>query len=537
MNPGPNVLLITADQWRGDSLSALDHPTVKTPSLDSLAADGVLFRNHFAQCAPCGPSRASLYSGLYMMNHRSVRNGVPLDARFTNIALEARKGGYDPCLLGYTDTSADPREYHPDDPILSTYAGVLPGFRVVASGTENKPNAAWRRYLAAKGYVLPSGWGEIRGPVPDYPGAEERGPTFAPPFYTAEDSDTAFMVNHAISFIESRDDLPWFLHLSIERPHPPFIAPEPYNAMYHPDDVPGFRRASSPEEESLQHPYVAYMIRNHLGRDDHNPKDHPTTGQAMRQLRASYYGLMGEVDHHMGRLFARLKELGQYDDCLIIFTSDHGEQLWDHWLLGKEHYFDQSFHIPLIVRASGENMDKARGRVVEAFTENIDVMPTILDGLCLNIPLQCDGTSLSEFLTGGEPGAWRREAHWELDFRDIKKGLPEKEMGIRLDECSLSVVRDLEFKYVHFAALPPVLYDLKKDPDELQNVVNDPAYREPALTYARKLLSWRMAQAERTLTGIRLSEGGPFECPPDLRFARPCSSSRSPTRISRRPAD
>ena len=78
MKSGPNVLLITADQWRGECFSALDHPTVKTPHLDALAADGVLFRNHFAQCAPCGPSRASLYGGMYMMNHRSVRNGVPL---------------------------------------------------------------------------------------------------------------------------------------------------------------------------------------------------------------------------------------------------------------------------------------------------------------------------------------------------------------------------------------------------------------------------------------------------------------------------
>jgi arylsulfatase A-like enzyme len=520
MKSGPNVLLITADQWRGDCLSGLDHPTVKTPHLDSLAADGVLFRNHFAQCAPCGPSRASLYSGQYMMNHRSVRNGVPLDARFTNVALEARKGGYDPCLLGYTDTSVDPREYHPDDPILSTYAGVLPGFRLMAPGTENDRNTAWRDYLAAKGYKIPSGRGEIRRPVPDYPGAEERGPTFAPSFYSAEDSDTAFMVNHAISFVESTDKQPWFLHLSVERPHPPFIAPEPYNAMFHPDDVPDFRRAPSPEDESLQHPFVAYMVRNHLGRDGHNPVDQPATEQAMRQLRATYFGLMAEVDHHMGRLFARLKELGQYDDCLIVFTSDHGEQLWDHWLLGKEHYFDQSFHVPLIVRAPGDNMDKARGRIVEAFTESVDVMPTILDRLGLTIPLQCDGAPLSKFLTGGTPGDWRQEAHWELDFRDILEGMPEKELGIRLDECSLSVVRDFDFKYVHFTALPPMLYDLKNDPNELHNVAEDSAYRDTALTFARKVLSWRMANAERTLTGIRLIEGGPFECPPDRRFAQ-----------------
>jgi len=113
-----NILYITADQWRGEALSARGHPVVRTPHLDALAADGVLFESHYGQCTPCGPSRASLHTGLYAMTHRSVRNGTPLDARFTNIALEARKAGYDPALIGYTDTSVDPRGLDPDDPRL-----------------------------------------------------------------------------------------------------------------------------------------------------------------------------------------------------------------------------------------------------------------------------------------------------------------------------------------------------------------------------------------------------------------------------------
>src|SRR5829696_245569 len=81
----PNVLLITVDQWRGECLSSLGHPVVETPNLDRLAARGVHFTRHFAQAAPCGPSRASIYTGMYLMNHRAVLNGTPLDARFTNI--------------------------------------------------------------------------------------------------------------------------------------------------------------------------------------------------------------------------------------------------------------------------------------------------------------------------------------------------------------------------------------------------------------------------------------------------------------------
>ena len=113
-----NVLFITADQWRGDTLGAVGHPCIKTPNLDRLAADGVLFSKHYSQGSPCSPARASLLTGLYLFNHRVVYNGTPLDRRFTNVALEARKAGYDPVLIGYTSTAPDPRTLEPGDPRL-----------------------------------------------------------------------------------------------------------------------------------------------------------------------------------------------------------------------------------------------------------------------------------------------------------------------------------------------------------------------------------------------------------------------------------
>ncbi|HEV2650662.1 MAG TPA: sulfatase-like hydrolase/transferase, partial [Rhizomicrobium sp.] len=121
-----NVLFITADQWRAECLSALGHPTVRTPTLDALTREGVLFTQHFANAVPCGPSRASLHTGMYLQNHRSGTNGTPLDARHINWAMEAKAIGYDPVLFGYTDTSLDPRELEEDDPWLSTYEGPLP---------------------------------------------------------------------------------------------------------------------------------------------------------------------------------------------------------------------------------------------------------------------------------------------------------------------------------------------------------------------------------------------------------------------------
>ena len=139
-----NILFITADQWRGECLSALGHEMVKTPNLDALAREGVLFRRHYANAVPCGPSRASLHTGMYLQNHRSGTNGTPLDARHTNWAKEAAKLGYDPVLFGYTDTSQDPREEDPDSPWLRTYEGPLPGIRPVCMmGTWPTPWTDW----------------------------------------------------------------------------------------------------------------------------------------------------------------------------------------------------------------------------------------------------------------------------------------------------------------------------------------------------------------------------------------------------------
>ena len=104
-----NVLFITLDQFRGDSLSCAGHPIVQTPHLDALASQGVRLGAHYSQAAPCSPGRASLYTGMYQMNHRVVANGTPLDDRFDNIARIAGRAGYEPVLFGYTDQAIDPR--------------------------------------------------------------------------------------------------------------------------------------------------------------------------------------------------------------------------------------------------------------------------------------------------------------------------------------------------------------------------------------------------------------------------------------------
>ena len=200
-----NILFITADQWRGECLSMLGHPHVKTPNLDSLAADGVFFRRHYAQATPCGPSRACLYTGMYMQNHRSILNGTPLDSRLTNVALEARKAGYKPALFGYTDVSPDPSQYAPGDYVLGSYEGVLPGMVPVTHLTSGwKP---WLAHLKAKGYEIPADPWDMFGSKAGYPGAENKGKTFAPAKFKAEDSSGAFLVDEAIKYLSGIESM------------------------------------------------------------------------------------------------------------------------------------------------------------------------------------------------------------------------------------------------------------------------------------------------------------------------------------------
>jgi arylsulfatase A-like enzyme len=507
------VLFISADQWRGECLSALGHPCVRTPNLDRLAARGVLFRNHFAQCSPCGPSRTSMLTGLYLMNHRSGRNGTPLDARHTNLALETRKAGFDPVLFGYSDTSVDPRQYDRNDPILTTYEGVMPGFSVGLQLDDRM--AAWIADLKKKGYELPDGRRGVYRPVPDYPGAASRGHTFRPPVFSAEDSETSFMANAALEYMRMHREEDWFMHLVFLRPHPPIIAPEPYNAMYDPNDVPMPKRAASPEDEAAQHPYQNYLLshQREIGwYSEHFPADlREIDEREVRQLRATYYGMISQVDDQIGRILDHLSRTGEDRETLIIFTCDHGEMLGDHWMWGKEGYFDRAYHIPMIVADPAAGSGRTRGLIDSRFTEAIDIVPTILDWLGLPIPANCDGRSLMPILAGETPADWRCEAHWEYDYRDVVDQGPEQALGISSDECTLSAIRNERFKYVHFPALPSLLFDLANDPDELHNLADDPDYRAVRLDMAERMLSWRMRHAERTLSNILLTESGPIE--------------------------
>jgi arylsulfatase A-like enzyme len=502
----PNILLITADQWRGDCLSAVGHPCVKTPNVDALAADGTLFARHYAGAAPCSPARATLYTGLYQMNHRVCRNGSPLDARFDNLALAARRAGYDPTLFGYTDTATDPRGLGADDPHLTGYEGILPGFTTRQLLPEHEKQ--WLSWLRSRGHTDAT-TRDIHTPV----GAEPGDISNAPTRYSKDETQTAFMAGEFIRWL-GEQDAPWFAHVSFLRPHPPFCAPAPFNDMFAPADGPNFARATSRDAEARLHPYLSYALpRNEKSSfiyGAHGPASDWSVDE-ISAIRAIYYGMIAEVDAQLGRIWKALNDAGAWDDTVIIFTSDHAEMAGDHWTFGKGGFFDGSYHIPLIIR---DPRSPGHGTIVQQFTSAADIFPTLCDRLDIHPDNSVDGRSLLAFTDGGNPPDWRDAAFWEFDFRDIAHQDVERHFGLRSNSCNLAVVRDEHFKYVHFAGLPPLLFDLCNDPMELENIADDPAHAATRLTYAEKLLSLRARHLDQTLAYTELTEAGPVRYRP-----------------------
>ncbi|MBB4237076.1 alkaline phosphatase family protein [Rhizobium esperanzae] len=497
----PNILLITADQWRGDCLSAAGHACVKTPNVDALAREGTLFRRHYAGAAPCSPARATLYTGLYQMNHRVCRNGSPLDARFDNLALAARRAGYDPTLFGYTDTAPDPRGMDANDPHLTTYEGLLPGFTARQLLPEHERQ--WLSWLRSRGHANAVSR-DIHIPVGAAPGEISD----AAPAYSSDETQTAFLAGEFIRWL-GEQDRPWFAHVSFLRPHPPFSVPEPFNRMVKPGEGPAFARAVNRDAEEAGHPYLAFaMPRTDKGSFIHGAKG-PLgnwNSEDFAAIRAIYYGMISEVDAQLGRIWQALKDAGAWDDTLVVLTSDHAEMAGDHWTLGKGGFFDGSYHIPLVIRDPSSG---AAGGLVDDFTSAADIFPTLCERLGIEAENGLDGRSLMPFVNGSSGADWRDAAFWEFDFRDIAEGQAEQHFGLRSNECNLAVIRDARFKYVHFAGLPPLLFDLRDDPMELDNVAADPAYAAIRLEYAEKLLSLRARHLDQTLAYTELTEKGP----------------------------
>jgi arylsulfatase A-like enzyme len=492
-----NVLFLLADQFRADCLGHLGNDVIRTPNLDRLARQGVSFRHAFNQAAPCGPSRMCIYTSRYLCSTRAVNNHTPLRDAHEALPQHLRDAGRDPGLIGYNDYTPDPAILSEEDERRRrlTYDNCLPGFeRVYYHEYDSAEYFAW---LRDQGYAEELLSHEAIH-APDVPeGASVGGPgqhlaQHYPAHYRAEHSECAFVTDRAIDYVRERAGSGWVLSLNYIKPHPPNICCAPYHDMYDPADMPSAARADA--ERQPTHPFLQRMAPDQLQDDGH-----------LREYRACYYGMITELDDNLGRLFDALEASGQWDDTLIIFSADHAEHLGDHFLTGKGMFYDGGMNIPYIVRDPRASADGTRGQVRDEFVEAIDSAPTIMEALNLPVPDRFQGRSLLPLLHGDPAYDARPEIHYEWDYRGSGMAHGSNDP----DEHLLWVVRDTRYKLVHFAdeTLPPLLFDLQADPQELHNVAGDPAMAPVVLGYSQRLLRWRMRhedqRAEHWAQGLR----------------------------------
>lgn len=479
-----NVLFITLDQFRADSYGASGHRLVQTPTLDRLCVEGVRLTRHYSQAAPCAPGRAALYTGTYQMNNRVVANGSPLAERFDNVARMARRAGYVPTLFGYTDQGLDPAQADGvDDPRLDSYDGVLPGFAIGHYLPESQ--VTWVEYLRDRGYDVPLGW------APALRGESDR---------PVEHSLTGFLTDKFLHWLDTQESR-WFAHVSFLRPHPPYAAAGEYSRRYDPADV-DLPIAPAPVEE--RHPLHAVALGVAASAA-------PREEESMRHLRAQYYGMISEVDFQLGRILDRLHQRGDYDDTLIVVTSDHGDQLGDHGLMDKLGFFPQSYHIVGIWR---DPRWASTGRVVTHITENVDIAPTLAVALGLEVPPQFDGRDMTPLLEGREV-PWRAAAHYEWDYRGFfisSDHLPWP-FDRSLSRMNLAVSVDEHTSYVQFGDGSYLCFDLDADPT-WRRTCDD---QSRILAAAQEMLVWRHEHLPREYTDMLLEPERPGRWPPALR--------------------
>ncbi|WP_371229813.1 sulfatase-like hydrolase/transferase [Roseovarius sp. 2305UL8-3] len=491
-----NVLFIVIDQLRADCVTGALAEYVQLPNLRALMQGSVTFTNHVSVTNPCGPSRASILTGQYAMNHRSVRNGTPLRHDTPNIATEMRKAGYTPMLFGYTDTSQDPRVHDKDDPALKTYEHPMTGFHEVVE-MRFATSFPWRAHLNNRGYSFEDYYDLFKpvSPTGGVPALND------PAVYAAEDSDTAFLTDAFLDHMRASSDQNWFAHLTYIRPHPPLVAPAPYNRMYDPATLPLPSRLGSPEEEIAQHPFFGPTLARATPADvvEGFPDLEPTDDN-IQTLRAIYLGLATEVDHHIGRVIEFLKDSGQYDNTMIVVTADHGEMLGDRYAWGKMSIYDAAYRTPLIIRLPQLAGDAA-GTSVDHPTESIDLTPTILDWVGQEIPNSMDGRSLMPFLLGKAPDDWRTYSFSELDFGNPEApSIWQTTLGTSTSNSCLGILREDRFTLVEFASdLPPVLFDAHGD-GEMKNVAADPNFAADLYRLTRQMLQHRMQYMDHTLS-------------------------------------
>ncbi len=463
MSSPPNVLLLHTDQQRYSALGCAGTEEIETPNLDRLAAEGVRFSHAFVQSPVCMPSRASYMTGRYPSELAIFNNGSPLPESVRTLPDYLRDRGYTTTNIGklhfLNHADRDHTQPHPsygfDSLEISDEPGCYPdAYRawVEKHDSEALDEVSVGLPPAARNRQPPS-------VVEDIEHQDPRFPKKPLPFGAADDlTHTAFVARRTIDYLrEHRDDR--FLCVSgFYSPHSPWVAPQRFIDRYDPDDLP------VPELPDFLRERRADLEAN-------GPSDATFSEEERRGAYQGYYAMVSEVDHWIGEILDELETLGLRDETLIVFTSDHGEDLGDHLSYGKGYPArDNVSRIPLLV--TGPSVEG--GRTVDDLIELVDLVPTLIDAAGGPVPSDLQGRSLLPALTQGE--AIDRDA-------------------VLTEHGDGKVLRTQRYRYAVGTDGEELLYDLETDPNEYEDVSRSPEY-DDVLGECRRRLLQRLATVD-----------------------------------------
>ncbi|MBD2843829.1 arylsulfatase [Paenibacillus sp. IB182496] len=473
----PNVLLIMADQHRGDTMGCMGHPAVETPNLDWLAAEGTLFRNAYTPCPSCVPARASLLTGMDPW-HTGILGmgrgqGQFIDGYAHTLPGELSRAEYHTCAVGKM-------HFEPQRSLRGFHQTLLD-----EDGRQLDP-----------GFVSDYQQWFDRNKTGDY-GIVDHGVDWnswiSRPFHAPEFlHPTNWTAQTSLRFLQERDpQRPFFLMMSFCRPHSPYDPPAYYYDLYMNKQLPAAAIGD-------------WAARHDVPRDaaNHNAWRGRRSDEEIRRARAGYYGAVHHIDHQIGLVLNYLTRTRQMNDTLVIYLSDHGDMLGDHHLWRKTYAYEGSAHIPLIVRQPGR-MGRPQRSIVDEPAVLQDIMPTILETAGLDIPSEVTGRSLLP-LIGGEAADWREYVHGEHST-------------CYADEQETQYVTDGRMKYVWLPRLDEEqLFDLEADPGERRDVSGDPAYAGQLAQWRQRLVRELEPRANGMAEGGRLigQQGKPYQVSP-----------------------
>lgn len=419
-----NVLFVMSDQHQARASGCYGHPIVKTPNIDALAASGTRFTNAYTNGPICMPARAALATGKYTFQTGYWDNGHPYDGAVKSWHHMLRENGF-----------------------AATSIGKL-HFRNETDDTGLKEQIIPMHAVAGRGDVRACVKRPMTGPMASNSISTDFGPGDSP--YLQYDADIA---DKACEFLRARaadpNTEPFCAFVSFVCPHPPYIAPPEFFALYENVEIPA-PKLSGPDAKL--HPWLEL---NHWHRNYHDFVTDETRSQIIR----SYYGTTSYLDHNVGKVLSALDETGLRDNTLIFYTSDHGENLGTRRGWGKSNMYEEACNIPMIV--SGP--DVPAGSVSETPVTLVDVAPTILEAFGLSEVIHDHGLP-GRSLVGIAKAAYDPE---RIGFAEYEAAAADR---------AAFMIRKGKYKLIWYVGFEPELFDLEADPEELRSVHDDPAY-------------------------------------------------------------